>query len=377
MEKMKPTIPSFRTIFRKEEITYILKHTKQVLNSGRLTLGKYTEVFEKTFADLTGVKYATAVNSGTSALEIIFKILRVNNMNVLIPTNTNFATAISAINAGAIIRMYDSDLYPDFDDIRRKITENTKVVVVVHIGGYITQEIQDIKRYCKARNVHLVEDASHAHGAIKFEKKAGSFGDAGAFSFFPTKVITTGEGGIITTNSKRIHTLAMQYRDQGKNVKGSHAYHGNSWRLSEIHAVIGLSQMNTLMDDNVYRHRIMEMYREKLLLCHDITFPDIPSDHLPSGYKCVAFVPSKKVKCLMNEFLRSRGIFLGKGIYDIPLHKQPFFKNMNSWNYIKADNFSNTHICLPIWRTITENDVDRVVSTMKSCFNLYKRHDIK
>ena len=354
-------IPSFRTIFREDEISFVLEHVEKVLKSGQLTLGRYTEEWEKSFANLVKVKYALAVNSGTSALEMIFRSVQPVSKTILIPTNTNFATVIAAMNAGFEIRLYDSHLYTHFEDIQKQCKDQFGVLVVVHIGGYITPEISKIQNFCAEKNIILIEDAAHAHGAHIFEKYAGSWGIAGAFSFFPTKVITTAEGGMITTQAESIYLKAKQLRDQGKDQNGMHVDHGNSWRLSEIHAIMGLAQINTLLEDNARRRQIIQLYEENLNNNSMIQFPSIPETAQISGHKCIAFVQSRRIKQKLTEYLKSKGIQLGKGVYDIPIHQQPYFKKFNADSYPKSDCFGSTHICLPLWRTIKPEEIMEII----------------
>ena len=262
---MGKTIPSLKIRFTSGEKKYIKDNIDQVLDSGYLTLGKYTKEFESDFKKIANTEHGLAVSSGTAALEIIFRILGVNKKDVLIPSNTNFATAIAAVNAGAKPVFYDGGIFPDLKSIRNKITPKTKAVVVVHIGGFISEKIFAIKKLCKKKGIYLVEDAAHAHGSEINGVMAGSIGDFGAFSFFPTKVITTCEGGMIVTSNNKFIQKAEIYRDQGKDVSGiRNILHGNSWRMSEIEAVVGLAQLKNFPKDTEHRRGIIDLYYKKL-----------------------------------------------------------------------------------------------------------------
>jgi dTDP-4-amino-4,6-dideoxygalactose transaminase len=187
--KRNQSIPPFKIEFSDEEMAFSLYHIEQVLKSGRLTLGHYTEEFESKCAEMSGTKYAVAVNSGSSALEIILRCIGVVGLEVLVPTNTNFATAASALNSGAKVSLYDNDLYPSVKDIKEKITAQTRALIVVHIGGYLSPDLPDIRQLCDKNQIFLIEDAAHGHNAEIFEKKAGSFGHAAAFfNFFQLKL---------------------------------------------------------------------------------------------------------------------------------------------------------------------------------------------
>lgn len=360
---MDKIIPSLKILFTSDEKNYIKNNINQVLDSGYLTLGKYTKEFENDFKKIANTKYALAVNSGTTALEIIFKILGVNKKDILIPSNTNFATAIAAINAGAKPIFYDGGIFPDLKSIKNKITPETKAVVVVHIGGFIDKKIFEIKKICKRKGIYLVEDAAHAHGSEINGVSAGSIGDFGAFSFFPTKVVTTCEGGMIVTSDNKFIQKAKIYRDQGKDASGiRNILPGNSWRMSEIEAVVGLSQLKNFFKDTKRRRKIISLYRKRLSKL-PIKFPDTSCKS--SGYKVIILLNNKKETKELKNFLKKHRIFTGKGVYDIPLHLQPVFKKFNKLKLPLSEKFSETHICLPIWRFMKKQEVTRVCDAIK------------
>ena len=366
----KNAVKPFKLELKEDEIKYILKNVDKVLRGGWLTLGKYSQKFEENFASIIGTKYAVAVNSGTSALEIILRILDVKNEKVLIPVNSNFATAIAALNAGAQPVFYDNGLYPDFRNIEEKAKQHPKAIIVVHIGGYVTEELVKISEHCRNNGIFLIEDASHSHGTALSGKKTGSFGIAGAFSFFPTKPITTCEGGVITTDDKSIFSLGKEYRDQGKRSSdGLHIHHGNSWRMSELHAIVGLAQLNSLVKENILRTKIIGAYQKLLADCPAVSFPILSASHRPSGYKCIAYLKTAKVKKALKEYLTKKNIHLAQGVYDRPLHKHPFFFEIVNGKFPMAEDFSKRHICLPIWDSITPNEIESVVFAIKSFFS--------
>lgn len=237
-------IPPFRVDFADDEIRRILDAAEQVLRSGRLILGPHTRRLEALMASMTARRHGVAVNSGTSALEIIFRCLGVTGRTVLVQTNTNFATAAAAVYAGAHVELYDSGLYPSVPDLHRRLHPDVAAVVVMHVGGYVTSELAAIAGMCEQVGAALVEDAAHAHGASLDQRPAGSFGRASAFSFFPTKVVTTGEGGALVTDDDALAALGMRYRDQGKSDDGRlHELWGSSWRMTEVAAAIGVVQL--------------------------------------------------------------------------------------------------------------------------------------
>ena len=260
-------IPAAKIYFPEESRKKILEQIDGVLQTGQLTLGKYGQEFEEKFAEYTGAKYGVAVNSGTSSLEIILRALNVEGSSVIVPTNTFFATPASVIHAGGKVILADNtdNLCLDPESVREKIQSDTKGVIIVHIGGVIPPQIWEIQKICDEQNLFLIEDAAHAHGSTLDRKMAGSFSQAASFSFYPTKVMTSGEGGMITTNDETIYQRALVFRDQGKagffgNV---HTEIGYNWRMSEIHAVIGLAQFALLEEFIQDRRRIARICLRK------------------------------------------------------------------------------------------------------------------
>jgi len=362
---IKPIFP-LEIKFLESEKGYIRKNLENILSNGRLTLGEYTKKFEKLFSSISDTKYCVAVNSGTTALEIIFKIIDVKDKDVLVPTNTNFATAIAVKNAGGNPIFYDGGVFPDVKSIKNEITSKTKVLVLVHIGGYITPDVFDIKEFCLKSNIYLVEDAAHAHGAEIKGVKAGSIGHFGAFSFFPTKVVTTCEGGMISSSISMIEQ-AMIYRDQGKDSSGTkNIVEGNSWRMSEIEAVFGIAQLRRFKKDFVYRTEILNLYKQELDGLPVTFFYE--KDCLPSGYKAILILSTKEERDRLIDFLKNNSVYTGKGVYDIPLHQQPVFKKYYKHSLPISEQFSQTHVCLPIWRFMKKNQVLRVCNLIKDFY---------
>ncbi|GAJ12730.1 unnamed protein product, partial [marine sediment metagenome] len=168
-------IPAARIYFPEDDRKAILKQIDGILESGQLTLGKYGKEFEQRFAEYVGTKYAVAVNSGTSALEIILRALDIEGSSVIVPTNTFVATPASVIHAGGKVVFADitDNLYVDPASVRSRINMDTKAVFVVHIGGLVPPEIAEIQQICQEHELFLIEDAAHAQGSTLNSKKAG------------------------------------------------------------------------------------------------------------------------------------------------------------------------------------------------------------
>lgn len=363
-------IPPFTAALPDREITTVLVAIEQILRSGRLVLGDHTEAFEAAVADMASARYAVAVNSGSTALEIIFRALDVRDRVVLVPTNTNYATAAAALHAGARVHLYDSGLYPDIADIQRRLTPEVAAVVVVHIGGYLCPDLSRLGELCQRAGVPLIEDAAHAHGSDLAGTPAGGFGYAAAWSFFATKVVSTGgEGGAITTNSPDLNRAARMYRDQGKNRDGHHVVAGNSWRMTEIGAATGLAQLDHLVADIDARRTVIDRYTAQLD-GHGLTFPALGARSRVSGHKCVAVLDPGIDRQRLRDVVAAHGVELARGVYEAPLHLQPVLAALNiDDRFPGAGDFAARHICLPLWRAMDTTTVDRVLDAVTTSIN--------
>ena len=366
-------IPAAKIYFPEEDRKELLKHIDEILESGQLTLGKYTKEFEERFAAYVGTKYAIAVNSGTSALEISLRALDVKGHSVIVPTNTFFATPASVIHAGGKVVLVDitENLCIDPESIKENIREDTKGIIVVHIGGAVALQIKEIQEICEAHNLFLIEDAAHAHGSTLNGKKAGSFGDAAAFSFYPTKVMTSGEGGLITTDDKKIYERAFVFRDQGKagfygNV---HTEMGYNWRLSEVHAAIGVSQFARLEAFIVDRRRIAKIYDEGLKKMDGVTPVKISSDSKSNYYKYVTLLDNGIDRATIKKELKEKyDVNLSGEVYELPCHLQPIFKDLYGFkegDFPIAEDVCRRQICLPVFATMTEEQAKYVIASLK------------
>jgi dTDP-4-amino-4,6-dideoxygalactose transaminase len=247
-----------------EDIQAILGLIEQSLRSGTLTMGPLVKDFEAQFAAMVGVKHAIAVSSGTAALQIALRCIGVAGREVIVPTETFVASANSVILAGGkpvFAEINPETLCLDFTDVERRITSKTTAVMIVHMAGLISPNIDYLVKLCERHGLALLEDAAHAHGASFGRRRAGSFGRAGCFSFYPTKVITAGEGGMITTNYDGLASMAGSLRNHGVNPKSDdYVRVSTNWRMPEANAAIGLVQLRRLNDFLDRRNEIAALY---------------------------------------------------------------------------------------------------------------------
>jgi dTDP-4-amino-4,6-dideoxygalactose transaminase len=363
-------IPPAAIYFSEEDRAWVLERIDECLATGALTLGRFGAELEAEFARLCGVRHAIAVNSGTSALEIILRSIGVAGRSVIVPTNTFYATGGAVIHAGG--RPLFADCEPDAfaldpESLRRVLTSDVAAVIVVHIGGLISPNIGEIEDICERAGVPLIEDAAHAHGSTFGGRPAGSFGVAAAFSFYPTKVMTSAEGGIIVTDDDRIDSEARIYRDQGKEgfTTNLHVRLGYNWRLSEPHAVIGLAQLRRLTEFIDHRNEIAAIYDTGLRELADWVAPVKPAEGCRSDYyKYIALLRGVDRAPLKKLLRDDYEIGLSGEVYDTPCHSQPVFSGLAEGFFPCADDICARHICLPISARTTVDEAKYVVESL-------------
>jgi len=362
-------IAAARIVFGPEDRAQALAMIDEALSSGSLTLGPNTQRFEAAFGARHAAPFAIAVSSGTSALEIILRILGVEGREVIVPANTFFATAAAVVHAGGIPRLVDVEretLALSTATVRPALSERTAAVILVHIGGLVTAEAEATAPLCRDTGVPLVEDAAHAHGAAWRGAPAGSFGTAAAFSFYPTKVMTTAEGGMIVTRDERIRDEALVYRDQGKAgfLGGEHVRMGYAWRMSELHAALGVVQLGRLDEFIAVRRRVASLYDKGLEEIRGVQSLVVDAASEPNYYKYVAYLDEGIDRQQVKDALRRRGVSPSGEVYASPLHLQPVFAGLPAGDLTVAEEVCRRHICLPIHSDMTDDEAGRVVDAL-------------
>src|SRR5262249_2863603 len=251
------------------------------------------------------------VQSGTSALEIVLRSLDVDGREVVVPTNTFFATPAAVVHAGGRPRFADVDrtsMALSVETVAAAISSDTAAVIIVHIAGTVSPETPRLAAFCRERGIVLVEDAAHAHGSALGGRMAGTFGAAATFSFYPTKVITAGEGGMIVTDDETLYRHALVYRDQGKEsfLTNFHVRLGYNWRLTDPHAAVGLSQLGRLEEFVAERRRVAHAYTTGLAGVNGIRPLTPPESSRPNFYKYVALLDHGADRRALKRTLKER-----------------------------------------------------------------------
>lgn len=333
-----------------------------VLDSGQLAQGSRTEAFEKEFAAYVGARHGVAVNSGTAALIVALQAHGVGPGDEVITTPFSFiATATSIIACGATPVFVDVDPFDfnlDPEKVEAAITENTKAVMPVHIFGHPAR-IKELQELCDDSNLALVEDAAQAHGAEHLGRRVGTYG-TGCFSFYPTKNMTTGEGGIITTNDDEVARMCRIIRSHGQEQRYKHDYFGLNWRMQDLNAAIGLVQMDYIEDWN--RARIANAEKLSSLI------RSVETPRVREGDRHVFHQYTIRVTGDRDTFqakLQEAGI--GSAVhYPIPIHHQPIMEQLGLGDFDcpVADAASERVLSIPVHPSLGPEDVEYIASVI-------------
>ena len=347
-----------------------------------LTDGPILMEFEKAFAKFTGAKYAIGVSNATAALQLVLRSFGLKKDDeVLVPDQTFVATANAVLLAGATPVLVDieDDMNISVESIKRSITSKTKAIIPVHLAGKACK-IDEIKKIAREQNLFLVEDCAHAIGTIYKHTHVGNFGHAGCFSFYPTKNMTTIEGGMVITNSKKIDQYIRQSRNHGitknlsqrfsKNVKPwdyDVIESGFNYRLDEIRSALGLSQLRRIEQINLHRKEISQYYNDNLSYVRGIELPNMANDKSHSYHLYIIKV-TKEYKMsrdkLFNKFRRAG---IRTSVHYKPLHEFSVLKK-KSKIYDRLDNTKILYgqiLSLPLYVGLTKRKQDLVIRCIK------------
>jgi len=353
-----------------------IKAVQEVLKSPYLSLGPKVEEFEQLIADISGRKFAVAVNSGTSALHLIIRSLGIKEGDEVITTPFSFIASSNCIlfeRAKPVFVDIRKGTYNiDSDLIEEEITEKTKAILSVDVFGQ-PADYDEIESIAKRHNLLLIEDSCEALGSEYKHKKAGSFGVAGAFAFYPNKQITTGEGGVIVTDNEEIYKLSRSMRNQGRGEGNEWLFHtrlGYNYRISDINCALGISQLGRFDEIIGKRNNVATIYTKRLSEISEVVVPYVSPDTTKMSW----FVYVIRLNDSFDE--RKRDIIIDKlgkrGIetrnYFEAIHLQPFY--VEQFGFKKGDFpitefVSERTIALPFYTTMPEEEIDYVVNNLK------------
>jgi len=365
---------------------WISNEDKQIVNKAlsqsMLTLGPQLEKFEKDFCKYSKSKYAVAVSNCTAALHLSLMALGIKkNDEVIIPDLTFVAdaNAILACNAKPVITDINKEnFFLSISNIKKNITKKTKAIIPVHIYGQVCN-IEEILDVAKDNNLKVIEDCAHAVGTFHKSKHVGTLGNTGCFSFYPTKNITTAEGGMVITNSKEIAEKVRQLRSHGmtKSLKNRYSSEypwifdiiepGYNYRLDELRAALGITQLKRIKKINELRKKASSYYHKNLQNIPGIILPDMVNDksHSYHLYTIRVKSPYKLSRNQLFKKLKNNGI--RTTVYWMPVHKYTAYQQ-----YAKKSNVSNTTkiydeiLALPLFPNISKIHQDNVIEVIKS-----------
>ena len=363
---MRDFIPIARPIIGQEEI----KAVEEVLKSGMLAQGEAVKSFEDGFAAYLGVKNAIAVNNGTVALDLAIKALDLEpGSEIITPAFTFIATANCALYQGLRPVFADVDertFNIDPDDLQERITPRTKAVIGVHLYGqpFPLSAVQEI---CQERNIALVEDCAQAHGAEWKGKKVGSFG-TGCFSFYPTKNMTTGEGGMITTDDDALAARLRLLRSHGDSGKYNHITLGYNYRMMNLQGALGLVQLRRLEEFTARRIANARFLNENIRV-NGISTPFQMNGVRHVYHQYVVRVedefPASRERLM--EYLQAKGV--GSAVhYPKAVYQQPLYRDMgySDVSCPVAEDVSRRVLSLPVHPALSAEELQYIAETMNS-----------
>lgn len=338
----------------------------EVLKSGMLAQGPKVDEFQNKFAKYVEAKYGIATSSGTTALHTALVAAGIKPGDEVITTPFTFAAT-----SNSILYTQAKPVYADIDaktfnldpaKIEEQITDKTKAIVPVHLYGQ-PADMDGILEIAQKYNLKVIEDAAQAHGAVYKGKKIGSIGDFGCFSFYPTKNMTTGEGGMVTTNDEEYAEKAGMVRAHGESKRYEQSLLGYNYRMTDIAASIGLVQLKHIDEFNKIRNENANYLSEGLADVEGITTP-VVADNVTHVFHQYTIRVSKD-RDTFQKFLTDNQI--GTGIhYPIVLYKQPYYQALSiTGNCPLAEEAASQVISIPVHPSLTTEELDTIIDTIK------------
>lgn len=368
-------VPVNNIILGNDEKILLLECLKENFISSQ---GKFIKKFEEDFASLVQRKYATSVVNGTAALQLAVESLNLKKGDeVILPSFTIISCILPVIRCGLKPVLIDSDPVTwnmDINLVKKNISKKTKLIIAPHIYG-LPVDMTPLLKLAKDNNIKIIEDAAEALGMTYKGVPCGSFGDVSTFSFYANKHITTGEGGMVVTNSQKINYICSNLKNLSFSVKRRFVHHSLGWnyRFTNIQAALGLAQLKKI-DTHIKKKRLIgKIYNEGLSNLSTIQLPLSFTNYSENIYWVYGIVLKKNAKITRKELIKklsSSGIETRNFFW--PMHKQPIFKKMNLFKKVKlpvAENLANNGFYLPSGLAITLKQQKYVISKLKKFLN--------
>ena len=365
----------------------LISKINQIIRSGKInyTTGSFGKIFEKNFSKFIGNKYSVAICNGTAALEVAIKSLKLpKNSEIIVPARSFFSSAACIVNTGYIPIFADVDLITQnisLEDIKKKLTKKTRAIICVHLAG-LPCDMISIKKFTKKKNLKIIEDCSQAHGASINNKQVGSFGDVATWSFCNDKIISTlGEGGMISTNNKKIYDFSIRYINHGttpsKKKSDVFVYNkdifGTNLRITEIQSMSGLVQLKNLKEIQIRREKMSKNYFNLVSNYKKKLSTYMPPKNIKSAWYRFYFFLNPNIKNLQSirfniiKNLKKKGIKCFTGSCpEIYLEKS--FQNLEKNKLKRLKNCKNLglrSLALDVNHTLTHNDHKKELNKLK------------
>ncbi len=366
MLKYRSAFPYFDDV----AVRKILADVEIVLRTGFLSGGSYTRRLEQKFSEFLGAKHAIAVSSGAASLEIALRYFGIKDREVIVPTNTFVATPNSVVFAGGnpvFAEMNEDTLCMDLSDVENRISSKTVGVIVVHVAGLVCPEINKLRSLCEENRLFLIEDCSHAHGAMINDKMAGTLGDVGCFSFAPTKNMTTGEGGILVSDDSHLNNAARSMRNRGIGQERLMVMLGHSWMMSETDAILGLHQLENLDYFVKRRNELAQYYNEHLKTVRGVSLFDTPPNIRHAYHKYPIKLDEDLVVEEIVTILQAQYGIETSRVYYPPCHLQSYYKETfgtKEGDFPVAEKILKQTLTLPIYIGLTREDTAYIANAL-------------
>ena len=371
---MAPKIPIARLELSRKEIDAV----RRVLKSGQLRAGPVAEKFEAEFARRSGARFAVAVNSGTSALFLASSALLKPGDEAIVPDFTFVATASMVMAAGArpILADIDPETFNlDPADAERRITARTRAIIPVHLYGR-PADIGRLLRLARRYKLKIIWDAAQAHGARYHGHDVGSFPDVVCYSFYPSKNMTVGEGGMLLTAKARLAQELRLMRSHGERTRYRHFRLGYNFRLTDVAAALGLEQLRRLETANRRRRRNAAALARGLAGIPGLGLPSERDDIDPVYNSFTIRLDPEWIGMSRDEFrveLARRGVETAVH-YPFPLHRQPLFRGFGvDQDFPVSTRLSKTVLSLPVHPALTRRDLRRITEAVREVAGLSQR----
>lgn len=361
---IRPTLPKLSSIQKKLRGTF---------KSGMITNSKYVREFEQRCAKFLGVKSVVAVSSGTSALILSLKCLGIKN-EVIIPSFTFASSGHSLLWLGLTPVFADVNKETfniDPVSIKKKITSKTTAILATHVFGNPCQ-IDRIQKIAKKYNLKVIYDAAHAFGSKYKQKSVAHFGDISVFSLTPTKVLTTGEGGLIVARDKKLARILKLGRNNGDSLNREEEFLGISARMNEFSAILGIEGLKILPKSLRMRLKLVNLYKKELAELVGISFQEITPNGFSVYKDLTILVDEKKFGISRNNLLKEllKNNIETKVYFSPPLHKKKVYRKYRRISLPQTDSLSHRIMSLPLYSYMPEDNVMKVCSAIK---NSYKK----